>query len=162
MRYANTKFLIVTCYPLLHGQKRCCALEMPSLYLRSTLAFKPNRGTDLKRTYNGLITDLQRRYNGTASEAVGKLSQNLIEASIQFGRWFWNGFHVFPRFSSISNKENQPRIYAYCYAIETSVAYIRSLVLHITASLSLLQITTNHKRVSLSSQAKSRSITGNG
>ena len=45
--------------------------------------------------------------------------KNLIEASIKFRGRFWNVFHVLHRFSSILNKVIQPKIYAYCYVIET-------------------------------------------
>ena len=42
---------------------------------------------------NGPITDLQR----TCIGGSWKFSQNPIEASINFGKWFWNGFHVFSK-----------------------------------------------------------------
>ena len=155
MRYANTKFLIVTRYPLLHGQKCCCALEMPSLCLRSTLAFKPNRGTDLKRTYNGGTTELHRRQQ----ESSRRIS---LKPVFSLGDGFGMVFTFFRVFQAYRTRRISHEFMLIVMLLRPSVAYIHSLVLHITASLSLLQTTTNHKRVSLSSQAKSRPITGNG
>ena len=77
MRYANTKFLIVTRYCMVRSAvvpSKCLryAFALPSLYPRSTLAFKPNRGTDLKRTYNGLTTEVQRNCIGGSWKALAE------------------------------------------------------------------------------------------
>ena len=74
MRYANTKFLIVTRYLLLQGQKCLCAFAMPSFCLRFRFAPIDGASTDLQRIYNGPGTDLNRR------ELI--VLANLIEASI--------------------------------------------------------------------------------
>ena len=90
---------------------------------------------------NGPTTDLQRTCNGPALEGVGSSRRISLKPVLIFGKWFWNGFHVFSKdnvhnviaiennriivtgafftFSSILNKVNQPEISAYCYAVET-------------------------------------------
>ena len=61
MRYANTKFLIVTCYLLPQGWKCRCAFVLPSLCLRFRFAPIDGASTDLQRIYNGGRTELHRR-----------------------------------------------------------------------------------------------------
>ena len=61
MRYADTNFLIVTCYLLLQGWKRCCAFALASLCLRFRFAPIDGASTDLQRIYNGPTTDLHWR-----------------------------------------------------------------------------------------------------
>ena len=57
MRYADTNFLIVTCYLLPHGGE-------PLLCLRSGFAMPSLQVRSYRWSINGLTTDLQRRYNG--------------------------------------------------------------------------------------------------
>ena len=68
MRYANTNFLIVTCYLLPQGRNdvvpSLClrsAFAMPSLCLRFRFAPIDGASTDLHRIYNGGRTELHRK-----------------------------------------------------------------------------------------------------
>ena len=56
MRYANTKFLIVTRYPLLQGLEQL----VPSLCLRYAFAMAPLFLRSCDYRMNGHTTDLQR------------------------------------------------------------------------------------------------------
>ena len=129
IRYANTKILIVTCYLLLQGQKRCCAFAMPSFCLRYAFASGSlpfdGASTDLQRTNNGFTTDLQWNCIGGITRA------------------FFASLH---RFSSILNKVNLPEINAYCCVIETISRLYLIPNFYIIASLSLFQMVATSGR----------------
>ena len=69
MRYADTNFLIVTCYLLPQGWKCRCAFALASLCLRFRFAPIDGVSTDLQRIYNGPGTDLERNCIGGCTRA---------------------------------------------------------------------------------------------
>ena len=66
MRYANTKFLIVTRYLLLKGRNA----YVPSFCLRSAFVLPSLQVRSYRWSINGPTTDLQRTWNGSESEGV--------------------------------------------------------------------------------------------
>ena len=82
---------------------------------------------------NGLTTDLQRTCNGPASEGVDSSRRISLKPVLSLGDGFENVFYVLHLFSSILNKMIQPKINAYCYAIETINSLYSALQLYVNS-----------------------------
>ena len=140
MRYAYTKFLIVTRYLLCWVRDAVCAFAMRSLCLRYGSASGSLPSMEHQRTYNGFTTDLRRSW---------KLSQNLIEACINSGDGFVMVFTFLHRFSSILNKVNQPGINAYCYLLRLSAVYTCPIFIYNSLIIFILDIHKTLRREGL-------------
>ena len=160
MRYADTNFLIVTCYLLPQGWKCRCAFALASLWLRFRFAPIDGASTDLQRIYNGPGTDLERNCIGRGIRAflaslhrflcgVNEFSMMSTKSGLckpfqetdNLSRYDVNECSIIitknckPK--SRKNKMNLPQINACCYVIETVGRLYLSLYFCITASFSL-------------------------